>query len=467
MSEYDVIVIGAGPGGYVAAIKAAQNGKRVALVEKNRMGGTCLNVGCIPTKAMVKSAEVVDTMKHASEFGVDVKDFKVNYSKIVERRNGVVENLVASLTGLIRANKIDIFEGKARFRSQHEIAVEGDKSVWLKAKNILIATGSVVKTLKSIPTDGRRVLDSDTILNLEELPESLLIVGGGYIGCEFASIFNALGVKVTIVEFLPAIVQAQGKAISDYLTASFEKSGIEILTGTGVEGVNVRDQSVQVKLTTGESKTVSHVLCCPGRSPNTEGLDLNAAALKTNKHGFIEVNDVMQTEVPHIYAIGDVIGLSMLAHSASFMGVTAIEQMFHGEATPFSKLAVPAIIFTHPECASVGHTLESAKEKGIDCKSARYPFNALGKARAEGIEGFVEVVIDKETAEILGAQVVGPHASDLIAEITLAIQHEIPADCIAETIHAHPTMSEAILEVCELVLDHPTHYPPVKPQAKK
>ena len=457
---YDLIVIGAGPGGYVAAIKAAQVGKKVALIEKENLGGTCLNVGCIPTKTLIAHAEVLEKILHAADFGITTGAITFDYGKMKERKDGVVSKIRKSLEGLIQANGITILRGAAQFTGPKELKVKGIDNRILQGESIIIATGSEPVDIAAIPCDHRKIFNSTSILEMRELPKTLAVVGGGYIGCEFASLYAELGVKVVILEALPTIVAAQGAAISQVLTAAFKKKGIDVRTGVSVEGVDVQTKGVTLRLKDQGVLEVDAVLVAVGRKVVSQGLGLEHAGVLTTDRGVIEVNEKMETAVPGIYAIGDVTGKVMLAHVASHQGIIAAVNATGGEAIMHYE-DVPSVIFTLPEIAMVGLTLEQAQEKGYSAVTGKFPFQALGKAVAtQETEGFAQIVIDKKTGQILGAQVVGHDAASLIAEPTLAIANELTIDCLAETVHAHPTLPEAWLEAALLAMDTPIHFPP-------
>lgn len=450
--KFDLVVIGAGPGGYVAAIKAAQKGLKVALIEKEFLGGTCLNVGCIPTKTLLANALALHKIKHAADYGIKVGEISFDYAKMKERKDGVIHTLRSSLEGLIKANGITVYKGTAAFLSPNKIKVEG--VVEIDTDKTIIATGSSPVDIPSFPCDHKRILNSTSILELKEAPKSLVIIGGGYIGCEFASLFAELGTKVTIVEALPAIVQAQGKDISEFLTKSFREKGIEILTNVSVQKVDDK-----VHLSNGNAIDADKVLVSVGRRIYTDGLKLENAGLTTGERGAICVNAQMETEVSGIYAIGDVTGISMLAHVASHQGIIAASNAA-GDDAYMHYNAVPAVIFTHPEIATVGMLPEEA---GPKAKVTRYPFKFHGKSLASNeTTGFAQMITDPESGLILGAQVIGEEASTLIAEMALAIANELTVECVFDTIHAHPTLPEAWMEASLIAGDVPIHAPPKK-----
>jgi dihydrolipoamide dehydrogenase len=459
---FDIAVIGAGPGGYVAAIKAAQLGKTVALIEKDALGGTCLNVGCIPTKTLITSADVHSQIRRASDFGIFVGEVRIAYDQMKKRKDTVVANIKSGLTSLIKANKITVFQGEAQFESVHDLKIIGKDPARIRAEKIVIATGSVPIDVKAFPCDHERILNSTSILELTQLPKSLCVVGGGYIGCEFASLFAELGVKVTIVEALPSILALQGKTVSDYMTKTFTSKGIELKTNVLVKTIANENNQTVITFADGNTLAAEMTLVSIGRRPYTEGLGLEKAGLKTNERGFLVVNDKMETEVRGIYAIGDVTGKAMLAHVASHQGITAAMNAC-GQTSHVHYNAVPAVIFTHPEVASVGLTQEEAAQKGLSVNIGTFPFQAIGKAVSSGeVKGFSQIVADKKTGQILGATIIGHDAANLIAEMALAIQNEIPLESVLETIHAHPTMAEIWHETAAMTLGMPIHMPPKK-----
>ncbi len=457
---YDLIVIGAGTGGYVAAIKAAQLGKKVALIEKGDLGGTCLNVGCIPTKTLIANAHILEKIKHAADFGISTGSISIDYAKMKERKDTVITKIRKGLEGLIRSNGITIVRGIAQFTGPKELKVKGQDNVLMQAENIIIASGSEPMDVAAFPCDHQKVYNSTSILEMTQLPKTLAIIGGGYIGCEFASLYAELGVKVILLEALPMIVAAQGKAISDTLTAAFKKQGIDVQTNVMVEGIDKHSKGVTVRLKDKGSIEADAVLVAIGRKVVSQGLGLENSGVLLSDRGSISVNEKMETNVPGIYAVGDVTGKLMLAHVASHQGIVAATNATGGEAVMHYN-AVPAVIFTLPEIAMVGLTQEEAIEKGYNAGVGKFPFQVLGKSiAAMDTDGFAQVVIDKKTGQILGAQVVGHEASSLIAEMTLAIANELTIDCLADTIHAHPTLPEALHEAGLMAMETPLHMPP-------
>ncbi len=458
--KYQIAVIGAGPGGYVAAIKAAQQGKSVCLIEKEFLGGTCLNVGCIPTKTLLANAEVMHQVQNAGEFGIATGPVSFDFAKMKERKDRVVEKIRTSLEGLLQSNGMTILRGQAEFLSPNEIKVKGQDSLLLYAEKTIIATGSVPLDIPAFPCDHRRIFNSSSILEMTQLPKTLAIIGGGYIGCEFASLYAAFGVKVTILEALDSIVSLQGKEISSALTRAFVKKGIDVQTHVLVEGIDHTENGLRIRLKDKEPLNCEIALVSVGRKILSDGIGLEKAGVKTDEKGAIAVNDKMETNVPGIYAIGDVTGKFLLAHVASHQGIIAAVNATGGEAHMHYN-AVPAVIFTSPEIGLVGMTQEQAVQAGYAATAGKFPFQALGKSIATlETEGFAQIVADKKTGQILGAQVVGHDAGTLIAEMALAINNELTVESIGDTIHAHPTVAEAWLEAALIATGTPIHFPP-------
>jgi dihydrolipoamide dehydrogenase len=458
--NFDLAVIGSGPGGYVAAIKASQLGLQVCLIEKGLLGGTCLNVGCIPTKTLLANAHVMHKILHAADYGITTGAVTFDYSKMKARKDGVIEKMRKGLEGLIQSNGITILRGQAEFLSPREIKIKGQDNLIINVPKTIIATGSEPLDIPAFPCDHKRIFNSTSILELTTLPKTLAIIGGGYIGCEFASLFADLGVKVIILEALPSIVMLQGKTVAETLTRAFVKKEIEIQTDVRVEGIDSLSSSLSIRLKDKPALTCDMALVSIGRKIISTDLGLEKAGIAPHEKGMIPVNDKMETSVAGIYAIGDVTGKYMLAHVASHQGIIAAANAA-GQNVRMHYNAVPAVIFTNPEIATVGMTLELAKEAGFDAAIGKFPFQALGKSVAAiETEGFAQVIVDKKNGQILGAQVVGSEASTLIAEMGLAIANELTIDCVADTIHAHPTLAEAWMEAALLASDTPIHLPP-------
>lgn len=460
--KFDTAIIGAGPGGYVAAIKLAQLGKSVALIEKQFLGGTCLNVGCIPTKTLLSSSNLLHQVKRAAEFGIETGPISIAYHKMKARKDAVIEKIRKNLESLIKANQITILQGAAQFEAPRELKIMGPSPTRISADKIIIATGSIPIDVPAFPCDHKAILDSTSILELTQIPKSLIIVGGGYIGCEFASLFNELGSEVTILEALPSILAAQGPTVANFMTKAFLSKKITLQTNVKVAKITAEKQGVTVTLTDGSTLKAEKALVSVGRKPYTQGLNLEKAGLHLTQNGFLHVNDEMETNVRGIFAIGDVTGKAMLAHVASHQGIVAAMNVAGFEAHVHYD-AVPAVIFTLPEVATVGLSLEMAKERNLSATSAIFPFQAIGKAQASSdTEGFAEIVFDPKYKQILGATLIGHEASNLIAEMALALQNELTLESVVETIHAHPTMAEIWHETAALALGSPIHLPPRK-----
>lgn len=460
--KFDVAVIGGGPGGYVAAIQAVQLGKSVALIEKDFLGGTCLNVGCIPTKTLLASSSLLKKIKQAEEFGIIVGEVRFEYLKIKERKDRVLQKIRTSLEGLIRANQIPIFSGKASFESPYELKIQGKDNLFVQAEKIIIATGSEAVNIPKFPWDHKKIFNSSSILDITKVPKKLIIVGGGYIGCEFASLFAELESEVVLLEAFDSLVPLLGSSASQALTDAFRKQGIQVRTSVVVETITPTSSGIVAQLAGGEKIEAEMALVAVGRKPFVQGLQLEKAGVATTEKGFIMVDDQLQTNVDGIYAIGDVTGKWMLAHVASHQGMVAAKNACGHKETMYYH-AVPSVVFTEPEIATVGITLEEALKKGYAATSGKFPFQVLGKSLAAGeTQGFAQIVTDKNTHQILGAQVVGHEASNLIGEITLAIQNELTLECLIETIHAHPTVAEAWLEAALIANETPIHAIPRK-----
>lgn len=461
---FDIVVIGGGPGGYPAAIKAAQSGKSVALIEGKELGGTCLNRGCIPSKALIAGAELLHRLKDASEFGITIKDVSFDYGKTVQRKDQVVAKLRKSLEGLIQANKITLLKGYGKFVSTHEIQIEGEVNTTIQAKKTIIATGSEPRNISAFSFDYEKIHDSTSLLNLKKLPKKIAIVGGGIIGCEFASLFAAYGVEVAILEMLPRLIPMEDKSVSAALTKAFEKKGIRIETNIKVETIEKTDNGIKVFLANGNVIEADISLVAVGRSMNTSNIGLDKAGVIVNENGLVPVADTMETNVPGIYAVGDIASKWWLAHVATHQGIVAASNAV-GEKAHMHYNSVPSVIFTHPEIGTVGMSLETALENGFDAILAAFPFQALGKSLAAyQTEGFAQIVVDQKTGQVLGAQVVGHEASALIAEMAVVIANELTVECITETIHAHPTLPEAWMEAAFIAQNKPVHFPPKSPK---
>jgi dihydrolipoamide dehydrogenase len=464
--HFDVVVIGGGPGGYPAAIRAAHSGKSVALIEANQLGGTCLNRGCIPSKALIACADVYDRIKDAAEFGITVEKVSFDYGRMVQRKDEVVAKLRKSLEGLIATNKIKVFKGFGQFSAPKEIKINGENNLTISADKIIIATGSEPRSIPAFPFDYEKIHDSTSLLNLKKLPQKIVIVGGGVIGCEFASLFAAFGVSVVILEMLPRILPMESKSVSDALIKAFKKAGIAMETGVKVEGIDKTSKGISARVEGGKVFDADIALVAVGRQMNTSAIGLDKAGVIISDNGMIPVSDKMETNVPGIYAVGDIASKWWLAHVATHQGWVAASNAV-GDEAHMRYEAVPNVIFTHPEIGTVGLSLEDALEKGYQAVAGAFPFQALGKSQAtHQTEGFAQVIIDQRSGQVLGAQVIGHEASALVAEMAVAVANELTLESITETIHAHPTIAEAWLEAALVAAETPMHFPP-KPKKNK
>ena len=454
--QYDVVVIGSGPGGYVAAIRCAQLGMKTALVEKyNTLGGTCLNVGCIPSKALLDSSENYHKAAHQfKDHGIEVKDLKVNLKQMIERKNGVVQQTCDGIKFLMKKNKIDVYHGLGSYKDKNtiEIAAEDGSKKEITTKKSIIATGSKPAPLKGIEIDKKRIITSTEALNLQEIPKHMIVVGGGVIGLELGSVYARLGSKVTVLEYLDTIVPSLDKQVGKELQKVLKGLGFEFSLSIKVTGAEVKGKEVIVKAEDKNGKELEfkgdYCLVSVGRKPYTEGLGLDKAGVKTDDRGRVAVNDHLETNVSGIYAIGDVVRGAMLAHKAEEEGVFVAESMA-GQKPHINYNLIPGVVYTWPEAASVGYTEEQLKEKGTKYKSGTFPFKASGRARASmDIEGFVKVLADVSTDEILGVHMIGPRAADMIAEAVVAMEYRASAEDISRMSHAHPTFTEAMKEAC-------------------
>ncbi len=451
------MIIGGGPAGYVAAIHAAHLGASVALVEKDKLGGTCLNRGCIPTKALVRSAEALLEARRANDFGIDVGNIKINFPKIMARKSNIVNQLVAGVEQLMKSNKISVHRDSGRILSPHLVKVNDEEIV---TKKLIIATGSE-STLLPIPgLDLPGVLTTDDILELKELPKSLVVIGGSHVGVEFANIFNGLGAKVTIVKRRPLLLEPIDEEIGRRFAQTLPRQGIEVKIGAAVKAIRREGSVLKVVWDTPEGEQGVEgqmVLMATGRAPYTEGLGLSELGIKMDDRAIV-VNERLETNIPDVYAVGDVLGKSMLAHVASYEGEVAVENAL-GRSRLADYRAVPSCVFTQPEIAGTGITEKAAKESGIPHKVSKFPFAACGRAVAmDETMGMVKMICDAENGRVLGMHIMGPHASDLIAEGVLAIQLGATAKDIAHTIHAHPTLPEAVLEAAMGQIEGSIHF---------
>lgn len=451
MERYDLVVIGAGPGGYVAAIRAAQLGLRTAVVEKDRPGGVCLNWGCIPSKAILTSAELYEDLKHGEPYGIKVSGLSFDYAQVIRRSREVAGRLAKGVEYLLKKNKIPLVRGAGRIEGGNRVVVEADGQdpQRLDTDRILLATGSRERTLPGLEVDGTQVITSFEALTDREIPESIVIIGGGAIGVEFAYVYRTFGSRVTVVEMEPQLLPEVDADVARELERAFEKKGIEVLTGTTYDRLEKYPGRVEVMLNGGDGpkeRTANKVLVAVGRAPLSDGLGLEDAGVGVER-GFIQVDGRLRTANPAVSAIGDVNGPPLLAHAASEEGIAAVEFMAGRREKAVDPTRIPACIYCQPQVAVFGLSEEQARARGHEVKVGKFPFRALGKALASGHdEGLVKLVVEKEYGEILGCHIVGRGATDLIAEVGLARTLEATTAELTETVHAHPTLSEAILE---------------------
>ena len=461
--EYDIIVIGSGPGGYVAAVRAAQAGKRTAIVEREALGGVCLNWGCIPTKALLKSASVYHYVKNAAAYGIDIEgEAKADISKIVARSRGVAETMSKGIDFLMKKNKIDVLRGHGSIESKGVVAVENEEGRTLyEADHIILATGARPRQMPFIPVDGEKIITSREALVIKELPESIVVIGSGAIGSEFAFLFAQLGVKVTIVEYLPNLMPLEDEEVSKTMERAFRKMRATVYTGTTVKAARVNDEGrceVDIEGKKGaETLVADMVLAAVGIKTNTENIGLEKVGIELERDK-IKVDEHYQTAVEGIYAIGDLIPTPALAHVASAEAIHCVDAICGRSPQPIDYSTIPSCVYTSPEVASVGLTEKQAAEKGIELKVGRFQFTASGKAAAAGErDGFVKLLFDAATDKLVGAHFVGMNVTEMIAEPTVAKALGATAEVLAHTIHPHPTMNEAVMEAAEAALGHVIH----------
>lgn len=459
---YDVIVIGSGPGGYVAAIRAAQLGMKTAIIEKYpTLGGTCLNVGCIPSKALLDSSEHFHNAAHTFEtHGIKLDNLKVDLTQMISRKNEVVKQNVDGIQFLMKKNKIDVHQGLGSFVDAHTVKVtkEDGTSAVIQGKNIIIATGSKPASLPFIKLDKDRIITSTEALNMKEIPKHLIVIGGGVIGMELGSVYGRMGAKVSVVEFMDSLIPTMDRTMGKELQKSLKKIGFEFYLKHKVVAVENQGSEVIVKADNGKGEIVElkgdYVLVSIGRKAYTDGLNAEAAGVKITDRGMVEVDEHLQSSVPHIYAIGDVVKGAMLAHKAEEEGVFVAETIA-GQKPHINYLLIPGVVYTWPEVAAVGYTEEQLKEKGIKYKTGKFPFMASGRARASmDTDGLVKVLADATTDEILGVHMIGPRTADMIAEAVVAMEFRASAEDIARMSHAHPTYTEAFKEACLAATDN-------------
>lgn len=461
--KYDIIVIGSGPGGYVAAVRAAQAGKRTAIVEREALGGVCLNWGCIPTKALLKSASIYHYVKNAAAYGIDIEgEAKADISKIVARSRGVAETMSKGIDFLMKKNKIDVLRGHGSIESKGVVAVENEEGRTLyEADHIILATGARPRQMPFIPVDGEKIITSREALVIKELPESIVVIGSGAIGSEFAFLFAQLGVKVTIVEYLPNLMPLEDEEVSKTMERAFRKMRATVYTGTTVKAARVNDEGrceVDIEGKKGaETLVADMVLAAVGIKTNTENIGLEKVGIELERDK-IKVDEHYQTAVEGIYAIGDLIPTPALAHVASAEAIHCVDAICGRSPQPVDYSTIPSCVYTSPEVASVGLTEKQAAEKGIELKVGRFQFTASGKAAAAGErDGFVKLLFDAATDKLIGAHFVGMNVTEMIAEPTVAKALGATAEVLAHTIHPHPTMNEAVMEAAEAALGHAIH----------
>jgi dihydrolipoamide dehydrogenase len=457
--KVDLAVLGGGPGGYVASIRASKMGLKTAVIERDYLGGVCLNCGCIPTKTLYHVAFILNEIKKAKDFGIDVSEPKLDFKKTIARKDQIIEMQRKGLQSHFKKNNIELIKGSGRIIARDRVAVRtlDSQEIEVEAKNIIIATGSSAANVKPFDLSEKGVVDNAGILSIEEIPKSLLIIGGGVIGSEFANIFSSLGTKVTIIELLPRILSTEDEDVSKVIYNVFRKKGIEIFTDTIVEKVEKSGDDFICTTSGGNKITADKVLISVGRRPNSSDIGIEKAGVEVDQKGYIKVDSHLRTNVRGIYAVGDVIGGLQLAHVASEEGKIAAENIA-GKNKEMDYSVVPWAVFTSPEIGTVGINEAQARKKNIKVCTGIFPFSSSGKAYISGeTEGFIKVVTDSETGEILGAQMVGPRATELVHEIAVAMKGEILVDDLVSTIHAHPTFSESVLEAAEDCLGIATH----------
>ncbi len=446
MSKYDIIVLGSGPGGYVTAIRASQLGFKTAIVEKENLGGVCLNWGCIPTKALLKSAQVFDYLKHAEDYGLSVKEFDKDFTKVIERSRGVADGMSKGVQFLMKKNKIDVIDGFGKIKPGKKVEVDGKE---YSADHIIIATGARSRELPNLKQDGKKVIGYREAMTLDKQPKKMIVVGSGAIGVEFSNFYNSMGTEVTIVEFLPNLVPLEDEEVSKQFERIFKKNGINVMTNASVESVDTSGNGVKATVKTKKGEEILEadiVLSAVGIAANIENIGLEDVGIVTDK-GKILVNDWYQTNIPGYYAIGDVVPGPALAHVASAEGITCVEKIAGMHVDPIDYGNIPGCTYTTPEIASVGLTEKQAIEKGYDIKVGKFPFSASGKASASGNkDGFVKVIFDAKYGEWLGCHMIGAGVTDMIAEAVVARKLETTGHEVLKAIHPHPTMSEAVME---------------------
>ncbi|WP_034895001.1 dihydrolipoyl dehydrogenase [Gillisia sp. Hel_I_29] len=462
MSKYDIIVLGSGPGGYVTAIRASQLGFKTAIIEKESLGGVCLNWGCIPTKALLKSAQVFDYLNHAEDYGLKLENPDKDFGAVVKRSRDVAEGMSKGVQFLMKKNKIDVIKGYGKLKAGKKVVVtdENDKTSEVEAEHIIVATGARSRELPSLKQDGKKVIGYREAMTLKEQPKSMIVVGSGAIGVEFAHFYNAMGTEVTIVEFLPNLVPLEDEEVSKQFERSVKKAGIKVMTNSSVESVDTSGKTIKAKVKTKkgeETLEADIVLSAVGIKTNIENIGLEELNIKTDKDKIV-VNEWYQTNVSGIYAIGDVVAGPALAHVASAEGITCVEKIAGMNVEAIDYGNIPGCTYATPEIASVGMTEKQAKEAGYELKVGKFPFSASGKAKAAGTpDGFVKVIFDAKYGEWLGCHMIGAGVTDMIAEAVLGRKLETTGHEVLKTIHPHPTMSEAVMEAVAAAYDEVIH----------
>ena len=457
MKSFDVIVLGSGPGGYVTAIRASQLGLKTAVVEKENLGGVCLNWGCIPTKALLKSAQVFDYIKHAEDYGINVSEFDKDFTKVVQRSRSVADGMSKGVQFLMKKNKIEVIDGYGTLKPGKKVEVDGQT---YSADHIIIATGARSRELPSLPQDGKKVIGYREAMTLKEQPKSLIVVGSGAIGVEFSNFYNSMGTEVTIVEYLPHLVPLEDEEVSKQFEKIFKKSGINVMTNASLESVDTSGKGVVATIKTKkgtEELSADMVLSAVGIAANIDNIGLEEVGIVTDK-GKIMVDEFYRTNIPGYYAIGDVVPGPALAHVASAEGITCVENIAGMHAEPIDYGNIPGCTYTNPEIASVGLTEAQAKEQGYEIKVGKFPFSASGKASASGAkDGFVKVIFDAKYGEWLGCHMIGAGVTDMIAEAVVARKLETTGHEVLKAVHPHPTMSEAVMEAVAAAYDEVIH----------
>jgi dihydrolipoamide dehydrogenase len=460
--KYDIIVLGSGPGGYVTAIRASQLGFKVAIVEKENLGGICLNWGCIPTKALLKSAQVFDYLKHASDYGLTVKEFDKDFSAVVQRSRSVADGMSKGVQFLMKKNKIEVIYGYGKVKPGKKVEVtDADGKVSeISADHIIIATGARSRELPNLPQDGKKVIGYRQAMVLPEQPKSMIVVGSGAIGVEFAHFYNSMGTKVTIVEFMPNVVPVEDEDVSKQFERSLKKAGIDVMTNSSVEKVDTTGAGVKATVKTAKGEEILEadiLLSAVGIKSNIENIGLEEVGIATDRDKVL-VNKYYQTNIPGYYAIGDIVPGQALAHVASAEGILCVEKIAGLHVEPLDYGNIPGCTYATPEIASVGLTEKAAKEKGYEIKVGKFPFSASGKAKASGAsDGFVKVIFDAKYGEWLGCHMIGAGVTDMIAEAVVARRLETTGHEIIKSVHPHPTMSEAIMEAAAAAYDEVIH----------